>query len=42
MCAAVAADLGADVYTLEGLGHWWMFAGAGPAAEALVPHWEKV
>lgn len=42
MCADVAADLGADVYTLEGLGHWWMFEGAAPAAAALVQHWERV
>ena len=42
MCAAVAADLGADVYTLEGLGHWWMFEGAALAAAALVGHWERV
>jgi hypothetical protein len=42
MCASVAADLGADIYTLEGLGHWWMFEGAVLAASALVQHWEKV
>ena len=42
MCAAVAADLGADVYTLQGLGHWWMFEGAALAAAALVRHWERV
>ena len=42
MCASVAADLGAEIYTLEGLGHWWMFEGAALAAAALVQHWEKV
>jgi hypothetical protein len=36
----VAADLGAGTVTLEGLGHWWMFEGSKPAAEALVAHWE--
>jgi pimeloyl-ACP methyl ester carboxylesterase len=42
MCAAVAADLGADTITLEGLGHWWMFEGAARAADALIKHWNKV
>jgi pimeloyl-ACP methyl ester carboxylesterase len=40
MCAAVAADLGANTVTLEGEGHWWMFGAAKPAAEALVAHWK--
>ena len=42
MCAAVAADLGADTITLEGLGHWWMFEGATLAVEPLIKHWNKV
>ncbi len=41
MCASVAVDLGADVCTLEGLGHWWMFEGATLAAAALVQHWGR-
>ena len=41
MMREVARSLGADTFTLEGLGHWWMFAGCEPAAEALVAHWEK-
>jgi len=39
MCASVAADLSADVFTLDGLGHWWMFEGATLAANALIKHW---
>lgn len=42
MCAAVATDLGAEIITLEGLGHWWMFEGATLAADALIKHWNKV
>ena len=41
MCESTADVLGADVFYLEGLGHWWMFAGAPAAAEALVTHWER-
>jgi NAD(P)H-hydrate repair Nnr-like enzyme with NAD(P)H-hydrate dehydratase domain len=41
MCGSVAADLGADIITLEGLGHWWMFDGAALAADALIRHWNK-
>lgn len=41
MSAAVAADLGARSVTLEGLGHWWMFGGSKPAADALVAHWQS-
>ena len=41
MCESMADALGADVFCLEGLGHWWMFAGAPAAAEALVTHWER-
>ena len=39
MAAAVAAGLGAQTLTLEGLGHWWMFDGSGTAAKALIEHW---
>ena len=34
MCESVADVLGAGVFYMEGLGHWWMFAGA-PAAAAV-------
>lgn len=40
MCEAVAEGLGANVCRLEGLGHWWMFAGAPTAADALIDHWQ--
>lgn len=41
MAAEVAAALGADTVELPGCGHWWMFAGADMAADALVAHWER-
>lgn len=41
MHATVAANLGAATVPLEGLGHWWMFEGSKPAADALVTHWES-
>jgi hypothetical protein len=41
MCASVATDLGADIFKLEGLGHWWMFEGARLAADALIKRWKK-
>ncbi|MEJ2531025.1 MAG: alpha/beta hydrolase [Halioglobus sp.] len=41
MCEAVADSLGAPICRLEGLGHWWMFAGAAAAADALVAHWAE-
>jgi pimeloyl-ACP methyl ester carboxylesterase len=41
MSAAVAADLAAQTFTLEGLGHWWMFEGCAKAAEALTAHWQS-
>ncbi|MFN3220072.1 MAG: alpha/beta fold hydrolase [Acidimicrobiales bacterium] len=37
----VAASLGASTVEVE-LGHWWMFAGAATAADALVAHWASV
>lgn len=39
MCASVARAFGAEIVTLDGLGHWWMFEGAPRAAEALIRHW---
>ncbi len=39
MCESMADALGARVARLDGLGHWWMFAGAAAAADALVEHW---
>lgn len=41
MAREVATSLGAETLTLEGLGHWWMFAGCEPAADALMAHWES-
>jgi pimeloyl-ACP methyl ester carboxylesterase len=42
MASLVASTLGARTFTLEGLGHWWMFEGASAAADALVEHWAAV
>jgi pimeloyl-ACP methyl ester carboxylesterase len=42
VASQVAATLGANTITLEGLGHWWMFEGAAAVAAALVAHWEAV
>ena len=39
MCESMADVLGAKIHRLQGLGHWWMFAGASAAADALVAHW---
>ncbi len=39
MPETMAHILGADVCRIEGLGHWWMFAGASTAADALITHW---
>lgn len=39
MAEAVARSLGAATVRLEGQGHWWMFAGAATAADALAEHW---
>jgi hypothetical protein len=41
MCESMAEVLGADVCYLQGLGHWWMFAGAPAAAEALISLWQS-
>lgn len=40
MMREMATSLGAGTLTLEGLGHWWMFAGCEPAADALLAHWK--
>ena len=40
MCESAAEMLGAKICRLEGLGHWWMFAGAATAADALIAHWQ--
>ena len=40
MCEFMAHKLGAKIYRLEGHGHWWMFAGAAAAADALITHWQ--
>ena len=42
MCESVANSLDAKLCRLEGLGHWWMFAGAAEAAQALISHWGSV
>jgi hypothetical protein len=39
MCESMAERLRGKTCRLEGLGHWWMFAGAPVAAEALISHW---
>lgn len=36
----VATAVGANIVTLEGLNHWWMFDGAAKVAEALIKHWK--
>lgn len=42
MCTSVATALNADIFTLKGLGHFWMFDGATLAADALIKHWNAV
>lgn len=42
MCESVAKSLAAKLCRLEGLGHWWMYAGAAEAAQALISHWRNV
>jgi pimeloyl-ACP methyl ester carboxylesterase len=39
MLAEMVTALGADTEVLDGLGHWWMCAGADQMAGALVAHW---
>lgn len=39
MIRAMVDVLGADSVTLDGESHWWMFTGAGDAADALIAHW---
>jgi len=41
MYAEVAASLGAELLTMKGFNHWWMFGeGAAIAADALIAHWD--
>ena len=39
MVFAVAERIGAEILTLEGLGHWWMFENPGLVADGLVTFW---
>jgi pimeloyl-ACP methyl ester carboxylesterase len=39
MVFAVAERIGAQILTLEGLGHWWMFEDPGLVADGLVAFW---
>ena len=39
MVFAVAERIGAEILTLEGLAHWWMFANPGLVADGLVAFW---
>jgi pimeloyl-ACP methyl ester carboxylesterase len=41
MVFAVAERIGAQIMTLEGLGHWWMFEDPGLAAEGFVAFWSQ-
>ena len=41
MAHDVAAAVGADILTLEGMGHWWMWEGPALAADGLVAFWSK-
>jgi pimeloyl-ACP methyl ester carboxylesterase len=42
MTFAVAERLGAEVLTLEGLAHWWMFEDPGLVADGLVAFWSAL
>jgi len=41
MAIQTAERLAAETLRLDGLGHWWMMAGADLAADALVSHWSR-
>lgn len=41
MVSAVAERIGAEILTLEGLGHWWMFENPGLVADGLVAFWSE-
>ena len=41
MVFAVAERIGAEILTLEGLGHWWMFENPGLVADGLVAFWSQ-
>ncbi len=42
MTFAVAERIGAEILTLEGLAHWWMFQNPGLAADGLVAFWASL
>ena len=42
MAFAVAERIGAQIYPLEGLGHWWMFENPELAADGLVAFWSDL
>jgi pimeloyl-ACP methyl ester carboxylesterase len=42
MVFAVAERIGAEILTLEGLGHWWMFEDPGLVADGLVALWSRL
>jgi pimeloyl-ACP methyl ester carboxylesterase len=41
MVFSVAERIGAEILTLEGLGHWWMFENPGLVADGLVAFWSE-
>jgi pimeloyl-ACP methyl ester carboxylesterase len=41
MVFAVAERIGAEILTLEGLAHWWMFENPGLVADGLVAFWSE-
>ena len=41
MAFAVAERIGAEILTLEGLAHWWMFENPGLVADGLVAFWSE-
>jgi pimeloyl-ACP methyl ester carboxylesterase len=41
MVFPVAERIGADILTLENLGHWWMFEDPAMAADGLVAFWDS-
>ena len=42
MAFAVAERIGAEILTLEGLAHWWMFENPGLVADGLVAFWSEL
>jgi hypothetical protein len=41
MVFAVAERIGAEILTLDGLAHWWMFENPGLVADGLVAFWSE-